>query len=151
MINHAANAKQMFIDGYNCAQAVFCAFCDVHGMDMDEAARISSSFGGGMGRLREVCGALSGAFMVVGMLYGGYDVKDRAAKTRHYEIIQELAKKFQGEYGTLMCRGILGLPDGPSNPEPEVHTPEYLKTRPCPGCVEYAARILDEFLNENNL
>lgn len=143
---HGQKAKQLFFDGYNCAQSVFCAFCDVHGMSLDEAARLSSSFGGGMGRLREVCGALSGIFMVVGALYGGYEVTDRAAKTRHYTMIQELAAKFRAQYGTLMCHDILELSSWPSDPEPEAHTPEYLATRPCPGCVEYAADILDEFL-----
>ena len=146
MGTHGQQAKQLFFDGYNCAQSVFCAFCDVHGMSLDEAARISSSFGGGMGRLREVCGALSGIFMVIGALYGGYAVTDRAAKTQHYTMIQELASKFRERYGTLLCRDILGLPEGPSDPEPEAHTPEYLAKRPCPGCVECAADILDEFL-----
>ena len=110
MGTHGEQAKQLFFDGYNCAQSVFCAFCDVHGMSLDEAARLSSSFGGGMGRLREVCGALSGIFMVIGALYGGYEVTDRAAKTQHYTMIQELASKFRERYGTLLCRDILGLP-----------------------------------------
>ena len=118
-------------------------------MSLEEAARISSSFGGGMGRLREVCGALSGILMVVGELYGGYDVTDHDAKTRHYTIIQELAAKFRAHYGTLMCRDILGLPEGPSDPEPKAHTPDYLATRPCPGGVECASDILDEFLAEH--
>ena len=148
MKTHGEIAKQLFFDGYNCAQSVYCAICDVHGMTMEDAARLSSSFGGGMGRLREVCGALSGIFMVIGHLYGGYAPTDHEAKVAHYTMIQELAARFRAKYDTILCRDILGLPEGPSVPVPEAHTPEYLATRPCPGCVQAAADILDEFLKE---
>lgn len=149
MESHEQIAGKLFAGGYNCAQSVFCAFCGVHGMRMEDAARVSSSFGGGMGRLREVCGALSGAFMVVGCLCGGYEPGDREAKSRHYRMIQELGAKFRAEYGTLLCRDILGLGEGPSEPEPEAHTPQYLASRPCPGCVAFGARLVDEFLAEH--
>ena len=146
MSKHSQLARQNFINGMNCAQSVFCAFDDVHGFDADTAYRISSSFGGGIGRLREVCGALSGALMVMGMLEGGYPVSDGEAKAAHYKMIQEFAEKFRQEVGSIKCWQILGLPEGPSEPVPEYHTPEYLERRPCPRCVETAARILDEFL-----
>ena len=91
---HAGKAMGLFLDGYNCAQSVFTAFCDLHGMDEKEALRLSSSFGGGMGRMREVCGALSGIFMAAGLLYGYDSPDDKDAKTEHYRRIQELAGAF---------------------------------------------------------
>lgn len=148
MSKHSELAKQNFINGQNCAQSVFTAFCDVHGFDPDTAYRISSSFGGGIGRLREVCGALSGALMVMGYVVGTYPTTDGEAKAAHYKMIQTFAKKFEAEAGSIKCWKILDLPEGPSEPLPEQHTPEYLAIRPCPRCVEIAARLLDEFLEE---
>ena len=84
---HAGKAMELFLDGYNCAQSVFTAFCDLHGMEEKEALRLSSSFGGGMGRMREVCGALSGIFMAAGLLYGYDSPDDKDAKTEHYRRI----------------------------------------------------------------
>lgn len=146
MSRHNELAKQNFINGMNCAQSVFCAFGDVHGFDADTAYRISSSFGGGIGRLREVCGALSGALMVMGMLEGGYPAGDGLAKAAHYKKIQSFAKAYGEEIGSIKCWKILGLDEGPSEPVPEAHTPEYLASRPCVRCVEAAAQLLDEFL-----
>ena len=101
---HAGKAMELFLDGYNCAQSVFTAFCDLHGMEEKEALRLSSSFGGGMGRMREVCGALSGIFMAAGLLYGYDSPDDKDAKTEHYRRIQELAGAFKERTGTLLCR-----------------------------------------------
>ncbi len=148
MSRHSELAKQNFINGMNCAQSVFCAFADVHGFDADTAYRISSSFGGGIGRLREVCGALSGALMVMGLLEGGYPVSDGAAKAAHYKKIQVFASAYEKEIGSIKCWKILGLEEGPSEPVPEAHTPEYLAKRPCVRCVEAAARLLDAFIDE---
>ena len=106
---HAGKAMELFLDGYNCAQSVFTAFCDLHGMEEKEALRLSSSFGGGMGRMREVCGALSGIFMAAGLLYGYDSPDDKDAKTEHYRRIQELAGAFKERTGTLLCRELLGL------------------------------------------
>ena len=94
-MSHEEQAKALFMDGCNCAQAAFCAFCDVTGLEKELAMRLSSSFGGGMGRLREVCGALSGIFMAAGILYGYDDLTDKSLKTDHYERIQELAARFR--------------------------------------------------------
>ena len=148
MSYHSTIARDNFINGMNCAQSVFTAFSDVHGLDADTAYRVSSSFGGGIGRLREVCGALSGALMVIGWLEGVYPVTDGEAKAAHYKSIQEFAKKYENEIGSIKCWRILDLPEGPSEPVPEYHTPEYLASRPCPHCVEVAARLLDEYLEE---
>jgi C_GCAxxG_C_C family probable redox protein len=94
MTRHEKIAVDLFNQGYNCSQSVYCAFCDVTGMDRDEAFKISSAFGGGMGRLGEVCGALTGAFMATGMLLSGTDEKNKIAKEEQYTRIKELGNRF---------------------------------------------------------
>jgi len=148
---HSDLAKELFIKGYNCSQSVFAAFCDETGLDMDTALKISSSFGGGMGRLREVCGAVSGMFMVVGMKYGYTDPFDKKAKTEHYKLIQDLAKQFEKENGSIICRELLGLSVKADIPVPEDRTESYYKKRPCAELVENAARILDEYISSKEL
>lgn len=111
--------------------------------------RLSSSFGGGMGRLREVCGALSGIFMAAGILYGYDDLTDKSLKTDHYERIQELAARFRKENGSILCREILGLEEEHSKPEPEDRNPDYYARRPCPEVVARAARIFEEYMREH--
>ena len=148
-MTHQEKARQNFLNGYNCAQAVFCAFCDVTGMDEREALRLSSSLGGGMGRLREVCGAVSGMFMAAGLLYGYDDLEDKSLKTAHYARIQELAARFSSQEKSLICRELLGLTETHSAPEPSDRTQEYYQSRPCPRIVETAARILDKYIEEN--
>lgn len=148
-MTHQEKARQNFLNGYNCAQAVFCAFCDVTGMDEREALRLSSSFGGGMGRLREVCGAVSGMFMAAGLLYGYDDLEDKSLKAAHYARIQELAARFSSQEKSLICRELLGLTETHSAPEPSDRTQEYYQSRPCPRIVETAARILDQYIEEN--
>ena len=148
-MTHQEKARQNFLNGYNCAQAVFCAFCDVTGMDEREALRLSSSFGGGMGRLREVCGAVSGMFMAAGLLYGYDDLEDKSLKTAHYARIQELAARFSSQEKSLICRELLGLTETHSAPEPSDRTQKYYQSRPCPRIVETAARILDKYIEEN--
>ena len=148
-MTHQEKARQNFLNGYNCAQAVFCAFCDVTGMDEREALRLSSSFGGGMGRLREVCGAVSGMFMAAGLLYGYDDLEDKSLKTAHYARIQDLAARFSSQEKSLICRELLGLTETHSAPEPSDRTQEYYQSRPCPRIEETAARILDKYIEEN--
>jgi len=148
---HSDLAKELFIKGYNCSQSVFAAFCDETGLDMDTALKISSSFGGGMGRLREVCGAVSGMFMVVGMKYGYTDPFDKKAKTEHYKLIQDLAKQFEKENGSIICRELLGLSVKADIPVPEDRTESYYKKCPCAELVENAARILDEYISSKEL
>ena len=107
MPNHAELARDLFIQGYNCAQAVFCAFCDVTGLEIDTAARMASSFGGGLGRLREVCGTVSGAALVLGMTRGYADPGDYAAKKDHYALVQDFARRFREANGSIVCRELL--------------------------------------------
>ncbi|MBE6870584.1 MAG: C_GCAxxG_C_C family protein [Ruminococcaceae bacterium] len=146
MKKHEEKARELFHGGMNCAQAVFCAFSDVTGFDEKTALAISSSFGGGMGRLREVCGAVSGMLMVAGVKYGAYDVNDNEAKASHYALIQSLAKQFAEENGSYICRELLELPSGADEPTPEKRTESYYKRRPCAEYVACAARILDKQL-----
>lgn len=143
MMDHSIRAAQLFVDGYNCAQAVMVAFSDVTGLDEKFSAKISSSFGGGMGRMREVCGAVSGMLMVAGHLYG-YDCPDPEAQGKHYALVQELAGKFREQAGSIICREILENP--PSDPNPTSRTAEFYKTRPCARLVILAAQILDEYI-----
>lgn len=143
-MDHATYAAELFLNNYNCAQAVAVAFCDVTGMEPAFAARLASPFGGGMGRMREVCGAVSGMLMVLGALYG-YDAPDGdAVKKEHYALVQQLAGQFREENGSIICREILKNP--PSDPNPSPRTAEYYAKRPCARMVYTAARILDEYI-----
>lgn len=147
-MDHSTQAAELFLSGSNCAQAVFVAFCDVTGLEPEFAARMSCSFGGGMGRLREVCGAVSGMLMVAGLLYGYSDPgPGDQAKKAHYQLVQQLAGRFREEVGSIICREILKNP--PSDPTPSPRTAEYYKTRPCARMVMTAARILDEYIAEH--
>ena len=117
-MNHSEKAAQLFLSGYNCAQSVFVAFADVMGLNDSFAAKIASSFGGGMGRMREVCGAVSGMLMVLGTLYG-YDTKNNdKIKEAHYTAVQKLSEQFRKETGTIICRELLGEADSSPKPSP---------------------------------
>lgn len=141
-------AEALFAEGYNCAQAVVIAFEDLHGLDRETAAKMSSSFGGGMARLREVCGSVSGMFLVAGLLYGYDDPKAKEEKAAHYARIQKLASDFQAEHGSIVCRDLLGLTEKKQEPVPEERTAEYYKKRPCKKIVGRAAEILEEYIRE---
>ena len=149
MTDHSKTACDLFAGGYNCAQSVFVAFCDVTGLDKETAFRISSSFGGGMGRLREVCGTCSAMFMVAGMLYGLGENGTYEAKTEHYKRIQELAARFKEAHETIICRELLQGLRVTSDPTPEKRTEKYYKVRPCIKFVKTAAEILDRYIEEN--
>lgn len=150
MKNHAMIAHENFKKGYNCAQAVFLAFAEEMNLDEVTAAKLSSSFGGGMGKLREVCGAVSGALMVLGMLKGNYDPADDKAKAAHYAKVQEFAAKFKAEHETIICRELLRNIElkKEHTSEPEARTDDYYKTRPCVYFVETAAKIVKEMIAE---
>lgn len=145
---HGERAKKLFCEGYNCSQAVFAAFCDVTGIEQETALKISSSFGGGMGRLREVCGAVSGMFMVAGAVYGYSDPKNFRIKSEHYERIQELAKVFRENNGSIVCRELLGIDGKDNSPTPSKRTNQYYKKRPCAELVEMAADIMDDYIGK---
>lgn len=141
-------ARRLFREGYNCTQAVVLSFNDKLGLDEATALRLASSFGGGMGRLREVCGAVSGMFMVLGVLYGYDEPGNFQAKKEHYERVQLLAKRYADENGSIICRELLGLPAGASDPTPDKRTDDYYAKRPCEAKIGAAARLMNEFIKE---
>ena len=143
-MNHSDLAEKLFLEGYNCSQSVLAAFEDVTGISRREALLLSSSFGGGMGRLREVCGAVSGMFFVLSAMYGYDTPGDDAAKKRLYADVQALAQRFRAQCGSIICREILKNP--PTDPNPTPRTEEFYKTRPCARMVLVAARLLDEYI-----
>ena len=146
-MDHREKAAELFLQGYNCAQAMMVAYCDVTGLTPEFAAKLSSSFGGGMGRMREVCGAVSGMLMVAGLVYGYDTPGDDTSKKAHYHLVQHLAGKFREEAGSIVCREILKNP--PSDPNPTPRTAEFYKTRPCARMLILAAGILDDYLREH--
>lgn len=151
----ASLARQNFLSGYGCAQSVLLAFSDLTGLDEKTSARLGSSFGGGMGRLREVCGGVTGAFAVLGLLCGYDDPADKEGKSRHYADIRELARRFteRSRGGSIVCREILqnaGL-SGDKGGEAEARTTEYYEKRPCPDLVALAAEVLAEMLAEKGI
>lgn len=148
MTKHEEKARMLFLEGYNCAQAVYAAFCDVTGVDAEDALRLSSSFGGGIGRLREVCGAVSGMAMVAGAVAGYSEAKAPEKKDAHYALIQRLCTSFKTEFGSYICRELLALPTGPYEPTPAKRNRAFYQRRPCADFVAGAARILDAWLEE---
>lgn len=143
-------AERFFKEGYNCAQAVFMAYSDKYGIDEKTASHLAASFGGGMGRMREVCGAVSGMFLVAGMETGAEDGKDQAGKKHNYEVVQKLAEEYRRENGSIICRELLGLSkETPIVAKPEERTKEYYKKRPCAELVRQAAQILEKTFFEN--
>ena len=148
-MDHGIKAAELFLEGYNCAQAVAVAFCDVTGLEEKTAARMVSGFGGGMGRLREVCGAVSGMFFVLSYLYGYDDPKADEEKKQLYTDVQGLAAKFQQQCSSILCRDLLDNP--PNDPNPSPRTAQYYKDRPCARFVMTAAELMDAFLGEHPL
>ena len=147
-----AKAKRLFKEeGYNCCQAVVLAYNDVFGIDDTTAAAMSSGFGGGMGRMREVCGSVSGMVMLAGLIAPAYDPSIKVDRTRNYALVQEMAGEFRDMNGSIVCKELLGLvPMGSGiapakeGPEPSDRTAEYYKKRPCEELVGISARIVGE-------
>lgn len=140
-------AKMLFKKGYNCSQAVLGAWCEELGLDFDTAMKIAQPLGAGMGRMREVCGTCTGAFMVLGLKYGNSDPSDVQTKKQVYELVQKFSKRFKEENGfdSIICRELLGI-SGTSKPTPAKRTDEYYKKRPCVELVGLAAELLNEFM-----
>ena len=149
MTDRSEHAKNNFLAGMNCAQAVLCAFCDRCGLDRDTAMKLASGFGGGIARQREVCGAVSGMCMAVDLIRGPGDGADKTAKDKHYAFIRGLCDAFRAETGSIVCRELLGLaPNQSDSSVSEVRTADYYKKRPCADLVSLAAKILSEQLSE---
>ena len=149
-MDHSIKAGELFLSGASCSQAVVVAFEDVTGLDHITSLKVASSFGGGIGRMREVCGAVSGMMMVLGLLYGYTEPGEKHCnKKAYYPEVQALAGKFREEVGSIICRDILKNP--PSAPNPTPRTAEFYKVRPCARMVMVAARLLDEYIAEHPL
>lgn len=143
-------AKGYFEQGYNCSQSVALAFADEVGMDGKLIARLTGGFGGGMGRMREVCGTVSGTAFVLSALYGYSDPTDADAKAQLYADVQKVAVEFKDKNGSVVCRDLLGLTqDGFDNPQPEKRTEIYYKKRPCGDLVKMSADLLEKFIADN--
>ena len=149
-MNHSQEAERLFKKGYNCSQAIFCAFRDLTGYELKEAARLSAPFGGGMGRLREVCGAMSGALLTLGYLYGYDDPGDNDVKHDHYRLVREFAGRFEERFGALRCKDLLKTVSVTPGSEPEARTPGFYEKRPCLRIVAGSAEILDELIAETD-
>ncbi len=143
-----AKARDFFMEGYNCSQSVFMAYADMFGMEQEMAAKISASFGGGVGRLREVCGTVSGMALCASFI-SPCTVPDNKVKMENYKVVQELAAAFREQNGSIVCRELLGLAAAQKlSPQPEERTAAYYHQRHCAQFVQDAARIVGEYLNK---
>lgn len=140
-VSRREKAMALFREGYSCAQSVVLAYEDLLPLDRETLAKLSASFGGGIGGLREVCGTVSGMAMVLGFLYGNADPTDRTAKSEHYARVQELAGKFRERNGEIICKRLLGLEPVPGRE---------LKKRPCSEYVGDAAEFLAEYISAHS-
>lgn len=150
MEDRIQKAVELFKSGYNCSQSVVAAFADMYGFTQEQALRMSASFGGGIGRMRETCGAACGMFLVAGLETGATEATDREGKAANYAVVQELAAEFKKRNGSLICGELLGLKKKePVSTIPEERTAQYYSKRPCAKMVEEAARIWSEYLEKH--
>ena len=141
-------AVGLFKSGYNCSQSVVAAFADMYGFTEEQALRMSASFGGGIGRMRQTCGAACGMFLLAGLEKGAVDGKDREGKAANYALVQELAEEFKKRNGSMICAELLGLKKPEGSSTPEARTEQYYAKRPCAKMVEEAATIWAEYLEK---
>lgn len=134
-------AKMLFKQGFNCSQSVFAACADIYGMDEQTALRVAASFGGGIGRMRQTCGAACGMFLLAGLENGSTQISDAEGKKRNYALVQDLAEQFKQMNGSLICSELLGIAPQAQEPTPEARTEAYYQKRPCVEMVASAVRI----------
>lgn len=140
-------ARELFHEGFNCSQSVVAACADLYGMDEQTALRVAASFGGGIGRMRQTCGAACGMFLLAGLENGSATPHDAEGKKQNYVLVQDLAAKFKEENGSLICAELLGIAPKPQEPTPEARTEAYYQKRPCAEMVASAVRIFLTTLN----
>ena len=151
MSERSEEAVKLFNEGYNCAQAVCGAYCEAFGVDKELGLKMASSFGGGMGRMREVCGAVSGMFMIASLKTGTIDPKDSEGKLKNYETVRKMAEEFKKTSGgSIICKELLGLEKKEESARPSERTNEYYEKRPCVKLVEDAALVIDKILLEQS-
>lgn len=147
MSERTDRAVELFKKGFNCSQAVFAAFADIFGMDEETALKVSAGLGGGVGRSREVCGAVCGASMLVGLKYGATVGSDSASKQKTYEVVQQIIAEFKKTNPSIICRELLSVGKAEnSDPKPEARTEQYYKKRPCVQIVEDSAKAVEKIL-----
>lgn len=150
MEDRIQNAVENFMSGYNCSQSVVAAFADMYGFTQEQALRMSASFGGGIGRMRETCGAACGMFLLAGLETGATEAADRQGKAANYAVVQELAAEFKRRNGSLICRELLGLKKSVAvSTQPEERNSQYYAKRPCARMVEEAAKIWVEYFKNH--
>ena len=150
-MTHGEYAEKLFRDGYNCSQAVLLAFSDVTGLDDETAAKLALSCGGGFGRMREICGAVSGAGMVLGLVCGFSEPNNHEQKSKQYKRVQEFSRQFREKNGSIICRELLKGTGSENGLTPEKRTESYYKKRPCPEIVRTSAEILEKMLADIDL
>lgn len=149
MEERVEKAVELFKSGYNCSQSVVAAFADMYGFDQEQALRMAASFGGGIGRMRETCGAACGMFLLAGLENGAVEATDRQGKAANYALVQKLAEEFKKRNGSMICAELLGLrPKENITSQPEERTTQYYAKRPCAKMVEEAARIWVEHIEK---
>lgn len=146
MKTKASIAKDLFLSGYNCSQAVFGAFCEDYGIPFEKGMMLSGGFGGGFARRREVCGAISGATMVLSLERGYSDAECAEAKKKLYEELRAFYEMYEKETGSIVCRELLSLSERSSSPVPDARTAEYYKKRPCAELVALAAEMTEKYI-----
>lgn len=146
MSERVERAVAHFTAGCNCCQAVVTAFCDLFGVDEKTAMRLSCGFGGGLGRLRETCGAVSGMALLAGLRFGNEEPADVAARAHTYEVVQQMASAFRERHGSIICRVLLGLERPENDPAPAERTAAYYQNRPCAEYVATAAELAERLL-----
>lgn len=146
MVSRVEEAVKTFESGYTCAQSVFVTYADLFGIDRETALKLTSPMGGGIGRMREVCGAVSSMVLLAGLKEGNTDPANEEGKEKIYLLTRQLAEKFKQQHGTIICRELLGIEGMEKSAKPSERTESYYSTRPCSALVRTAAEIIEEML-----
>lgn len=149
MVSRVEEAVRTFEAGYTCAQSVFVTYADLFGIDRETALKLTSAMGGGIGRMREVCGAVSSMALLAGLKEGNTDPANEEGKEKIYLLTRQLAEKFKQRHGTIICRELLGIDGMEKSARPSERTESYYNSRPCSGLVKTAAEIIEEMLLED--
>ncbi len=146
MQSRVEQAVQTFESGYGCAQSVFATYADLFGIDRETALKLASPMGGGIGRMREVCGTVSSMALLAGLKEGNIDPSDEEGRERIYLLVRKMSDSFREENGTIICRELLGLEEREQSAKPGKRTEEYYASRPCSRLVRCAAKLVEEML-----
>lgn len=144
MKSRVEEAVRTFEEGYNCAQSVFVTYADLFGIDRIQALKLASPMGAGIGRMREVCGAVSAMAMLAGLKQGNTDPKNMDAKEEIYALVREMSDRFEMESGSMICRELLGNLEREESARPQERTEAYYSKRPCSRLIATAAKIIEE-------